>query len=325
MPPGLVHVTDGTTQATFTITTSPVPATVAAHITGTLGPSSKQATLTLTPIAVSALTLAATTVGGTPLSATVTLNALAAGSDSVVQLTTSNPTLLSLPQTVTIPIGASKSAAIPITTQPVTAPTSIHVTASYGGVTKAVDVTINPPSLLSLTLSPAAVLGNLSTTGNKITLNGPAPTGGITAAITSADPVNAIVPPVVTVPEGATQSPVFTIDTKPVPAPTVIAITASQGAITKSANLTLNPIIVQTVTLSPSTIASGLSTTANKIVLNSAAPAGDAVVALSTDSPALVNLPATITVPAGQTTSADLHHFDELVRHAEGGEDYRNL
>ena len=171
-------------------------------------------------------------------------------------------------------------------------------------MTKAVDVTINPPSLLSLTLSPAAVLGNLSTTGNKITLNGPAPTGGITAAITSADPVNAIVPPVVTVPEGATVSPVFTIDTKPVAAQTVIAITASQGAVTKSANLTLNPIIVQTVTLSPATIASGLSTTANKIVLNGAAPAGDAVVALSTDSPTLVSLPPTITVLAGQTTSA---------------------
>ena len=303
-PPPAVHVTDGTTQATFTITTSPVASTTPAHITASLGPSSKQATLTLTTIAVSALALATTTVGGNPLTAIVILNAPAAGSDAVVQLTTSDPNRLSIPPTVTVPIGAARSAAIPITTQAVATPTVVHVTAAYGGVTKAIDITINPPSLLSLALSPGAVLGNLSTTGNRVTLNGPAPAGGITVGLSSADPVNAIVPTNVVVPEGAKQSPTFTIDTKPVPAQTVIAITATYETITKSANLTVNPIIVQTVILSPATIASGLTTTGNKITLNSAAPTGDAVVALSTDSPALLTLPPSITIPAGQTTSS---------------------
>ena len=113
VPPGLVHVADGTTQATFTITTSPVASTVAAHITGTLGASSKQATLTLTPIAVSALTIACHDRRGHTVFRDRDVECPGGRVRPVVQLTTSNSTLFSLPPTVTIPIGSTRSAAIP--------------------------------------------------------------------------------------------------------------------------------------------------------------------------------------------------------------------
>jgi hypothetical protein len=116
----------------------------------------------------------------------------------------------------------------------------VTISASYNGVTKTANLTVNPVALLSVTLSPATVVGGVSSTGNKVTLNGPAPAGGILVTLMSGDP-GVRVPASVTVAAGATASPVFTITTSHVATPTVVTISASYNGVNKTANLTVNP------------------------------------------------------------------------------------
>ena len=61
------------------------------------------------------------------------------------------------------------------------------------------------PRLTTLTLSASRVSGSQSVTGT-VTLNGPAPTGGLAIALTSSDTSRATVPSSVTVPAGATSA-----------------------------------------------------------------------------------------------------------------------
>src|SRR6266849_5466908 len=102
------------------------------------------------------------------------------------------------------------------------------------------NLTVTPIALLSLTLSPTSVVGGVSSTANKVTLNGPAPAGGILVTLTSGDP-GVGVPASVTVAAGATASPVFTITTSHVDTPTGVTISASYNGVNKTANLTVNP------------------------------------------------------------------------------------
>src|SRR5207253_1771984 len=105
---------------------------------------------------------------------------------------------------------------------------------------KTATLTVNPVALLSITLSPASVVGGVSTTGNKVTLNGPAPAGGTIVNLSSTD--SGMVPPAsVTVPAGATSSPNFTITTSAVSATTPVTISAVYNGVTKTANLAVNP------------------------------------------------------------------------------------
>jgi len=150
-------------------------------------------------------------------------------------------------------------------------------------------------------LSPTAVVGGVSTTANRVTLNGPAPPGGVTVTLASGNP-SAVAPASVIVPAGATLSPYFTIATSAVGTPTIAAITASYSGTAKSANLTVNPVAPALVTLSPTSVVGGASTTANRITLNGPAPPGGAMVTLASGGPSAA-VPPSVTVPAGATLS----------------------
>jgi aconitase B len=116
----------------------------------------------------------------------------------------------------------------------------VTISAVLNGVTKTAKLTVNPPKLSALTLSPKQVTGGQSTTSNTVKLSGPAPTGGITVSLKSGNAV-ASVPVSVTVPAGATLSPAFTITTTKVSAKISVSITASYGGLNKSATLTVKP------------------------------------------------------------------------------------
>jgi len=57
------------------------------------------------------------------------------------------------------------------------------------------------------------------------------------------------------------------------------------------------------LTLSPTATYGGLATTANNVALNNPAPAGGAVVSLTSSNPGVASVPGSVTVPAGSTTS----------------------
>jgi len=116
----------------------------------------------------------------------------------------------------------------------------VTISASYNGVNKTANLTVNPVALLSLTLSPTSVVGGASTTLNKVTLNGVAPAGGVVVNLSSGDP-RVTTPASVSVAAGATVSPYFTIKTSTVAAQIIVTISASYNGLTKTANLTVNP------------------------------------------------------------------------------------
>ena len=94
--------------------------------------------------------------GGSPSTATVTLSSAAPGGGLVVNLSSSNATVASVPPSVTVASGAT-TAQFAVTTSSVTSSTTATITGAGGGATRTATLTINPqssgplpaPSLLS--------------------------------------------------------------------------------------------------------------------------------------------------------------------------------
>ncbi len=159
--------------------------------------------------------------------------------------------------------------------------------------------TVAPTSLGAVTLTPAAVSGGTPSTGT-VTLNGPAPSGGAVVALNNSNSSVATTPASVTVPSGA-NSATFTVTTSVVSSTTAVAILGSYNG-NQGATLTVNPLTVAAVSLSPSTI-SGSATSTATVTLNGVAPTGGAVVSLSSSNTAAAQVPTTVTIPGGSASS----------------------
>src|SRR6266446_5301713 len=110
------------------------------------------------------------------------------------------------------------------------------ISASYRGTRRA-SLTVTPPTLTSLTLSPSSVVGGpLGSSTGTVTLNGPAPAGGAQVTLSSSDPSVASAPASVTVPAGAT-SATFTVNTSIVVVSTTVTVSGSFNSTTQSATL----------------------------------------------------------------------------------------
>jgi len=174
-------------------------------------------------------------VGGNSVSGTVTI----ADSASVVNVTlqSSDPTAKP-PSFVNIPSGQN-SASFTITTAAVTAARTITITAKYGSLTQSATLTVTPPAsatLTGVTVSPAYVTGGTNATGT-VTLGAAAPVGGVNVFLKSNSPY-AQVPPLVTVPQGATTAS-FNISTTHVTSTQSVTITATAAGVTETAVLTV--------------------------------------------------------------------------------------
>jgi hypothetical protein len=97
----------------------------------------------------------------------------------------------------------------------------------------------------------------------------------------------------------------FTVTTSSVSATTAGNITATYSGITKSAALTVNPAapaVLSSLSLNPTTVVGGSPSTGT-VKLNKAAPAGGAIIALTSNKTALATLPAYVTVAAGAASA----------------------
>jgi hypothetical protein len=83
---------------------------------------------------------------------------------------------------------------------------------------------------------------------------------------------------------------------------TPVTISASYGSATKTASLTVNAPVLSSLRLSPASVTGGHSTTKNKVTLNGVAPAGGAVVMLTSGDASVASPPTTVTVPEGSTS-----------------------
>lgn len=197
--PAQVIVPAGQTAATFNINTSTLISPATFIVKASRGGSSASASLQ-----VRALTfifgVPSVIAGGGTTNATVQLSGPAPAGGVAVKLTSSKPTVVSVPDTVVIPAGAT-SINVPLSAVSVTADTSVTFTAKIGTVTQTSVVTVVASKLVGMSLNPSYVL-NLYTTRCTLQLNGPAPAGGTVVTLTSSNTMIANVPAKVTVPAG---------------------------------------------------------------------------------------------------------------------------
>jgi hypothetical protein len=116
----------------------------------------------------------------------------------------------------------------------------------------------------------------------------------------SSNSADASLPPTVTVAAGNSTA-TFTVTSKEVVSDVAVTLTARQGGRTKSTVLTIEAPLLQSVSVSPSSIVGG-NAVSGTITLHHPAPNGGVILALSSDSPD-ASAPATITVPAGAKTN----------------------
>jgi LmbE family N-acetylglucosaminyl deacetylase len=296
--PASVTVPAGAASASFSATTSPVAAATTATISASYGGATQTSALTVVPPRASALSLSQGSVtGGTSVTGTVMIDGPAPAGGAVVQLS-ANSAAASVPGSVTIAAGGT-SATFAVATSPVAASTAVSISASSGGATVNVSLTVLPPVISALSVSPASVTGGTAVTGT-VTLNGPAPVGGAQVALSDNSGATSL-PASVTVAAGAT-SATFSIGTSAVADNTAVTISASYGGATRTASLTVLPAVLSSLALNPTQVVGGLQGSTGTVTLNGPAPAGGAVVALSSSSGA-ASVPGSVTIPAGATSA----------------------
>jgi len=165
----------------------------------------------------------------------------------------------------------------------------------------AVVVNANPVS--SVTLTPATVVGGLTSNG-LVTLANPAPAGGASVALTLGAGPATVASPTVVVAAGATTAS-FVVSTSAVTASTPVSVTASYSGGSQTAVLTVTPppvtITPLSLTLSPDTVGGGAPSTGT-VTLTGPAPAVGLSVAL-TSSSGTATVPASVAVPAGAVSA----------------------
>ena len=162
--PPTVTIPAGATSAPFTISALPQTANSTESITTTLNGESLSIAITVTAgssksAVLNSFTLSSTTVsGGSNVTGTVTLTGPAPSGGASVSLLSSNIAAASVPSTVVVPANSS-SANFTVTTYKQTSNQVADITASFGGVSKSVNLTVTsntvPPSSVSIFKSSA--------------------------------------------------------------------------------------------------------------------------------------------------------------------------
>jgi hypothetical protein len=239
-----------------------------------------------------------TVIGGSSSVGYVSLTQSALPGGTVVSLASDNPAAL-LPSTVTVPYGAT-SKTFTVTTTGVAKTEVAHFTASAGGVTKKANLTIDAPTVSSVTFSPSTVYGAGTSTGT-VTMNGPAPPGGMGVTVTS-DNLAAKPQSPVTISAGSSEGK-FTVTTSSVPrneTATIIATLADGSH--ASGTLDVDPPSVSSLSVSPGTVIGGEANALGTVELAQPAPAGGITVSLGSKS-ACASVPSSVTVAAGKTSA----------------------
>ena len=298
--PSSVTVPAGAVSATFPITTAPVATQVAATLTATLNGVSQTAVLTVQAPAVEQVLVAPSSVfGGDSAVLTVALTLPAPAGGAAVALSSSS-SAAPVPASVLIPAGQTM-ATVPITTTVVPATIPVTLSATFGGVTKNTILIVKAALLQGLSLAPPQVVGG-QTTVLTLSLGSSTPSTGVTAVLSCSSP-SAQVPATLFIPAGATSASVA-VPTSGVSASVTATITAVLGTATETVALTIQPIGVASLSLSPPSVQVGTAITGT-LRLNAPAPVGGLSVALSSSGPA-ATAPATVTVPAGSATATFL-------------------
>ena len=161
-----------------------------------------------------------------------------------------------------------------------------------------------PLKACGLRLVPSLTEGGAGLQGT-VFLNGPAPAGGASVALATNNGSLVTAPASVLVPAGA-QSAVFSLATSRSPVETAVQVQATYpsgaAAATASVQLLASPTVTA-LAFQPGSVTGGTPATLTA-TLSGPAPAGGASVVLSSGQTDIAAVPATIAVPAGQSTGS---------------------
>ncbi len=186
------------------------------------------ATITITPPAVT---------GSFNATGTVTLAGPAGTGGEKITLSSSAKAVASVTARVTVPQGQT-SVTFTVTTSPVNNSRLVTITGTAPDATTATaTITVDPPSISGLGISPNDVVAVVGTATGTVVLNAPAPSNGTKVTLTRSD-TKVVIPNSVTVPAGSIYG-TFNITTRQVPSTTVVTITGTAGSGTASNTLTI--------------------------------------------------------------------------------------
>jgi hypothetical protein len=183
-----------------------------------------------------------TVVGGDPSFGTVVLSTGAPFGGAVINLSSSNPGVASVPPTTTAPDN-SFTASFTISTSPVSASTTVTITAAYNNTTRAATLTVTPAGAPQVTLQNLVVespVASGSDSNGAAVLSTAAPPSGAIVSLSSSNPGVASVPATVTVQNGNVGAP-FNVSTTAVSASTTVTISGTYNGTTRTATLTVTP------------------------------------------------------------------------------------
>ncbi len=158
----------------------------------------------------------------------------------------------------------------------------------------------SPTALASISLASGNVAPGAVVQGT-VSIPSPAPAAGVAISFLSTNTAVLSTPAAVTIPAGQT-SAAFSVTAggATLQVPTTLKLFATDGTVSKSAPLTITPVVnLSSVTIN--SVEGGFSTTGT-IALSIPAQAGGATVTLTSDNPALAAVPASVTLPLGTTS-----------------------
>ena len=297
-----VTIPAGAMTTTFTVSTNVVSNDTSAVVSATVYGVKLKSTLSILGPKVTSVTLAASSIASTTATTgTITLSTNAPVGGKVVNLSSSNASVASVPVSVTV-VAGTRTATFTITAGMVNANTNAIITATTNGSSGTATITVTPPAavLSNLTTVVTSVTGGVPVTGT-VVLTSPAPTGGAVVTLASSSTTIGTVPASVTVAAGAT-SATFTITTRTVTATSSLTITATRNGVSKTATITVNPVrVVSALTLNPTSVRGGTNSTGTVTLSGIATEA--VVVTLTSGTTAVARVPTSVTVPAGSTTA----------------------
>ena len=289
--PASITVPAGQTSTTISVSAN-TPGT--AVITASLNSTSATSTITVTANLPKIVSLVPPTTSlnlGAIGTLTVTISAVQA-SATPIPVTVAPTGIVTVLATVTVPAGQLT------TTIPVTAvalgTAMVHVSLNGTMAESAVQVTPPPPAIVSLLPSPLPVVIGANGTLT-VTLNaGQLTNTEVSLTVTPSSIVQ--IPAIVTVPAGQT-SATFTVNGLAVGTATV---TATLEGTTKSATVQVQPPPPTVVSLLPNPLPLQQGATGSLTLTINAAQVSDTVIPFTNSASTIVQVPASITVPANQ-------------------------
>jgi hypothetical protein len=298
--PSTVTVAAGQTTAEFNFTTEHVGSDADVLVQAS-GAAVTSGTGTVKVLANKVVKIVGATINSLGTGTGTVKLAVPATSDFTVYLSSANPNLVQVPESVVVPAGKTSVTFTVTSASAVADLTDVYISATPANGEKKAKVTIRPEvQVNSVYLNDSVILAGTQTIGT-VFLEGPAPAGGQVVALSSNRSVVSV-PASVTVPEGM-MSADFSIQSTGSAATSATITAKNSNGFKKTATLNLVRPRLASVSLSQSTAKGGSEFPTFTVSLTQAMPF-DVTISLSSNQRTVASVPESITILAGQVSAS---------------------